>query len=177
MPDDLKQILSPIAGHKKAKAWNQTREKYMPVKRRQNLTNGDHFTQRNGQNNFQTVKVHFTMVMKDNNDESYNENNEQQQLTEGFAINCYKIISPNLLQKLVNDLMILPSAITIVEHFYLLKMSARILETRTTCFKKEAHFSIDQPRTCCIFIVHCFFYKNTLYKNTEVRISQKLRTF
>ena len=47
------------------------------------------------------------MVMKDNNDESYNENIEQQQLTEGFAINCYKIISPILLQKLVNDLMIL----------------------------------------------------------------------
>ena len=34
MPDDLKRLLSPIAGHKKAKAWNQTREKYMPVKRR-----------------------------------------------------------------------------------------------------------------------------------------------
>ena len=40
----------------------------------------------------------------DNNDESYNENNEQQQLPEGFANSCYKIVSPILLLKLINDL-------------------------------------------------------------------------
>ena len=39
----------------------------------------------------------------DNNDESYNENNEQQQLPEGFANSCYKIVSPVLLQKLINN--------------------------------------------------------------------------
>ena len=39
----------------------------------------------------------------DNNDESYNENNEQQQLPKGFANSCYKIVSPILLQKLIND--------------------------------------------------------------------------
>ena len=39
----------------------------------------------------------------DNNDESYNENNEQQQLREAFANSCYKIVSPVLLQKLIND--------------------------------------------------------------------------
>ena len=39
----------------------------------------------------------------DNNYESYNENNEQQQLPEGFANSCYKIVSPILLQKLIND--------------------------------------------------------------------------
>ena len=33
----------------------------------------------------------------------YNENNEQQQLREGFANNCYKIVSPILLQKLINS--------------------------------------------------------------------------
>ena len=34
----------------------------------------------------------------DNDDESYNENNEQHQLPEGFANSCYKIVSPILLQ-------------------------------------------------------------------------------
>ena len=34
----------------------------------------------------------------DNDDEIYNENNEQQQLSEGFANNCYKIVSPILLR-------------------------------------------------------------------------------
>ena len=31
------------------------------------------------------------------------ENNEQQQLSEGFADSCYKIVSPILLQELIND--------------------------------------------------------------------------
>ena len=31
------------------------------------------------------------------------ENNEQQQLSEGFANICYKIVSPILLQELIND--------------------------------------------------------------------------
>ena len=34
----------------------------------------------------------------DKDDESYNENNEQQQLPERFANSCYKIASPILLQ-------------------------------------------------------------------------------
>ena len=38
----------------------------------------------------------------DNDDENYNENNEQQQLSEGFA-NCrHKIVSPILLQEVLN---------------------------------------------------------------------------
>ena len=37
MPDGRKRILSPLTLHKKRKAWNKTREKYMPAKRRQNL--------------------------------------------------------------------------------------------------------------------------------------------
>ena len=32
------------------------------------------------------------------------ENNEQQQLSEDFANSCYKIVSPILLQELINDL-------------------------------------------------------------------------
>ena len=54
----------------------------------------------------------------DNDDEIYNENNEQQQLSEGFANNCYKTVSPILLQDLIKTLQ---SASTVVVHFYLLK--------------------------------------------------------
>ena len=39
MSDGRKLILSPFTGHKKRKAWNKTREKHMPVKRRQVETN------------------------------------------------------------------------------------------------------------------------------------------
>ena len=35
--------------------------------------------------------------------EIYNENNEQQQLPEGFANSCYKIVSQTILQKLINN--------------------------------------------------------------------------
>ena len=34
MSDGRKLILSPFTGRKERKAWNKTREKYMPVKRR-----------------------------------------------------------------------------------------------------------------------------------------------
>ena len=36
-----KWILSPFTGHKKRKAWHNTREKYMPEERRQNLAETD----------------------------------------------------------------------------------------------------------------------------------------
>ena len=36
-----KQIPSPLICLKKRKAWNKTREKYMPEERRQNLTETD----------------------------------------------------------------------------------------------------------------------------------------
>ena len=35
MSGGRKLILSPFTGRKKRKAWNKTREKYMPVKRKQ----------------------------------------------------------------------------------------------------------------------------------------------
>ena len=41
MLDACKRIQSPFTGRKKRKAWNKTREKYMPVKRRQNLAETD----------------------------------------------------------------------------------------------------------------------------------------
>ena len=41
--------------------------------------------------------------MNHNDDENYNENNGQQKLPEGFANNCYRIVTPILLQKLINN--------------------------------------------------------------------------
>ena len=34
MSDGRKRILSPFIGRKKRKAWNKTREKYMPAKKK-----------------------------------------------------------------------------------------------------------------------------------------------
>ena len=34
MSDGRKRVLSPFTGRKKRKAWNKTRKKYFPVKRR-----------------------------------------------------------------------------------------------------------------------------------------------
>ena len=50
------------------------------------------------------------------------ENNEKQQLSEGFANICYKIASPILLQELINDFAVSKHWSTVVEHFYLLKI-------------------------------------------------------
>ena len=41
MPDGCKQILSSFTGRKKRKAQNKTREKYMLIKRLQNLAETD----------------------------------------------------------------------------------------------------------------------------------------
>ena len=41
MPAGRKRILSPFTGHKKQKSWNNTKEKYMPGERRQNLAETD----------------------------------------------------------------------------------------------------------------------------------------
>ena len=50
MSDCRKRIPSPFTVCKKRKAWNKTRENYMPVKRRQNSTETDrgYITKRNG---------------------------------------------------------------------------------------------------------------------------------
>ena len=58
MSDGRKRILSPFTGLKKQKAWNKTKKKYMPLQQ-----TGDHIAKRNGQENFQTVKIHFIMIM------------------------------------------------------------------------------------------------------------------
>ena len=49
MYDRYKLILSPFTGRKKQKAWNKTREKYMPVKRKQIETDrGSYYNKEDG---------------------------------------------------------------------------------------------------------------------------------
>ena len=45
---------------------------------------------------FDNKRAFYSLNESDNDDENYNENNEQQQLPEGFA-NNYKIVTPILL--------------------------------------------------------------------------------
>ena len=66
----------------------------MPVK--------NHMTKRL-QEIFDSKRAFYNVNESDNDDENYNENNEQQQLPEGFANNYYKIVTLILLQKLIND--------------------------------------------------------------------------
>ena len=49
MSDGRKLILSSFTGRKKRKAWNKSREKYMPVKRRQTETGrGSYYNNEHG---------------------------------------------------------------------------------------------------------------------------------
>ena len=61
MSDGRKRILIPFTGRKRRKAWNKTKEKHDKIQLKQTR---DHIKKWNGQNNFQTVNMHFTMVMK-----------------------------------------------------------------------------------------------------------------
>ena len=110
MSDGRKRILSPFTGRKKRKAWNKTGEKYMSEESRQNLAEtdrGSYYNQEERLEEFLDNKGGFYNGSEsddsDNDDEIYNENNEQQQLSEGFANNCYKTVLPILLQNLTND--------------------------------------------------------------------------
>ena len=83
MPDGRKRILGPFTGRKKRKAWNKTREKYMPEERRQNLAEtdrGSHYKQEECLEAFLEEKSAFSNGSEsddsDNDDENYNENTE-----------------------------------------------------------------------------------------------------
>ena len=107
MSDGCKRILSPFTGCKKQKASNKTREKYMPVKRRQNFAETDREScyKEERLEELGSKGEFYNGSENDNHDESFNENNKQQQLPEGFVNSCYKIVSPILLQKLrINEL-------------------------------------------------------------------------
>ena len=82
----------------------------MSVKRRQDLAEADrgsYYNKEEWLEEFLDGKGAFYNGNEsddsDNDDGNYNENNEQQQLSEGFANSCYKIVSPILLQELIND--------------------------------------------------------------------------
>ena len=77
----------------------------MPVKRRQNLAEagrGSYYREQRLEE-FLDSKDVFYGGNESDSDESSNENFEQQQLREGFANSCYKIVSPIILQKLFNN--------------------------------------------------------------------------
>ena len=79
----------------------------MLVKRQQNLAEtdrGSYYKEEWLEEYLDSKGAFYNGNESDNNDESYNENNEQQQLPEGFTNSCYKIVSPILLQKLINRL-------------------------------------------------------------------------
>ena len=68
------------------------------------------------------INIYNNNAQKYGNDENYNENNEQQQLPEGFANSCCNIVSPILLQNLINALPSVCTRSSVEKHFYLLKM-------------------------------------------------------
>ena len=70
------------------------------------------------------------------------ENNEQKLLPEGFANVYYKIVLALIMLELFNDFVVWKvssGTLLLVED-----VVATILETRTTYFKSEPHFLIDQ---------------------------------
>ena len=77
----------------------------MPVKRRQNLSQTDmgSYCKKEWLGEFLDSKDAFYNGNESDNDESNNENDEQQQLLEGFANSCHKLVSTILLVKLIND--------------------------------------------------------------------------
>ena len=92
MSGGCKRILSPFTGRETRKAWNKTREKYLPVKRRQNLAEtdrGSYYNIEEWLEEFLDSKGAFYNSNEsddsDNDDENYNENNERQAVTGRFC--------------------------------------------------------------------------------------------
>ena len=90
MSKSRKQIPNPFTGRKKRKAWNKTREKYVPVKRRYlaETNKESYYIEEWLEEVLDSKGAFYNGNESDNNDESYDEINEQQQLAEGFANNC-----------------------------------------------------------------------------------------
>ena len=83
MSGGCKRILSPFTRRKKRKAWNKTREKYMPEERRQNLAEtdrGSYYNQEEWLEEFLDDKGAFYDGSEsddsENDDENYPENIE-----------------------------------------------------------------------------------------------------
>ena len=78
---------------KKQKIWNKTREKHVPVKRRQNLAEierGSYYKEEQLEEFLDSKGAFYNGSESDHDDESYNENNEQHRLRDTFANSCYK---------------------------------------------------------------------------------------
>ena len=79
MSDGRTRILSPFTGRRKRKAW-RTREKYMPVKRRQNWAKTDrrsYYKEEWSEKLLASKGAFYNDNESDDGDESYNESNEQ----------------------------------------------------------------------------------------------------
>ena len=74
------------------------------VKKRQNLAETDrgHYKEELLEEFLDDKGAFYNHNESDNDDASYNAHKEQQQLQEGSASSCNKIVSPVLLQKLIN---------------------------------------------------------------------------
>ena len=74
MSDGRKQILSPLTGCKKRKAWNKAREKCMTVKRRQYLAESDrrHYKEELLEEFLDRKGEFYNRNEIDNDDASYN---------------------------------------------------------------------------------------------------------
>ena len=69
----------------------------MPVKRRQNLAEtdrGSYYKEERLEEFLDSKGAFYNNNESDNDDENYHENKNQQQLQDGFANSCYKIVPP-----------------------------------------------------------------------------------
>ena len=74
MSDRRKRILGLFTGSKKRKAWNKTRENYMPVKRRQNLAEtdkGSYYKEESLEEFLDSKGAFYNGNESDNNNESF----------------------------------------------------------------------------------------------------------
>ena len=87
----------------------------MLVKKRQNLaeTGRGYYKEELLEEFLESKGAFYNGNESDNDDAKYYENNEQQQLREGFASSCNKIVSP-VLQKLINNIAVCLILISII---------------------------------------------------------------
>ena len=129
MSDGRKGILRPLTGRKKGKAWNNTREKYQPVKTRQNLAETDRRSYYNKEEERLEEFLDGKDAFYNGNESDDNDNDDQingvnlriqseyrkrrtrknfifgyfsRSGSEGFVNNCCKIVSPILLLALIS---------------------------------------------------------------------------
>ena len=168
MSDRRKRILSPFTGCKKRKGWNKKtkfkkKDKIQPVKRGQNLAETDrgYYREELLEEFLDGKGAFYNRNESDNDNASYNEHNEQQQLQEGSASRCNEIVSPVLLQKLINVFAVCKHQKQCSGTLLLAENVIHGFGNQIYIFQKEPHFLIDQPRSCCIYMLYKHY--STLY--------------